>query len=240
MSFLTAEWRKLAFANYIIDPKVLNPYLPYGTALDLYEGKCFISLVGLLFEETRLLGFKIPFHVNFEELNLRFYVKRYEDNQWKKGVVFIKEIVPKAAITFVANTLYNEKYETLPMQYLEEQKENSKVITYKWFKSGIENSLSLTSQEKSEAIISGSENEFIAERYWGYANKGETSTTEYEVKHDPWKIYPVSEVAVKNDFALVYGRDFAFMNELKPHSALLAEGSAISIENKRFIKKEKN
>ena len=103
MSFLNAEWRKLAIANYVIDPRVLEKYVPPGTELDLWQDKCYVSLIGFMFLNTRLLGFKIPFHSNFEEVNLRFYVRRFENNAWKRGVVFIKEIVPKPALTFVAN-----------------------------------------------------------------------------------------------------------------------------------------
>lgn len=117
MSFLKAEWRKLALANYIIDQKLLVKYLPAGTELDLWNGNCYVSLVGFMFVNTKLLGIKIPFHTNFEEVNLRFYVKRFDQGEWKRGVVFIKEIVPKPALTFVANTVYNENYETLPMEH---------------------------------------------------------------------------------------------------------------------------
>lgn len=117
MSFLKAEWRKLVLANYTIEPEILSKYVPFGTELDLWNGKCYVSLVGFMFLNTRLLGVKIPFHVNFEEVNLRFYVKRLDRDTWKRGVVFIKEIVPKPALTFVANTVYQENYETLPMQH---------------------------------------------------------------------------------------------------------------------------
>jgi uncharacterized protein YqjF (DUF2071 family) len=82
MSFLNAEWRKLAIANYVIDPATLANYLPAGTELDLWEGKYYVSLVGFMFKNTKLLGIKIPFHVNFEEVNLRFYVKRFENGMW--------------------------------------------------------------------------------------------------------------------------------------------------------------
>ncbi|MCB9261021.1 MAG: DUF2071 domain-containing protein [Flavobacteriales bacterium] len=114
MTFLKAEWRKLAIANYVVDANVLLDYIPAGTELDLWNGKCYVSLVGFMFQNTRLLGIKIPFHVHFEEVNLRFYVKRFDNGIWKRGVVFIKEIVPKRALTFVANTVYNENYEILP------------------------------------------------------------------------------------------------------------------------------
>ena len=110
MSFLTAEWRKLAIANYVIDQRVLAPYIPVGTELDLWNGNCYVSLIGFLFKNTRLLGFSIPFHANFEEVNLRFYVKRKDGEGWKRGVVFIKEIVPKFALSVVANVVYNENY----------------------------------------------------------------------------------------------------------------------------------
>ena len=117
MSFLKAEWRKLAMFNYVVDPKVLEPYVPPGTELDEFEGKCYVSLVGFMFQNTKLLGIKVPFHINFEEVNLRFYVRRREGVYWKRGVVFIKELVPKPAITFVANTIYKEHYETVRMDH---------------------------------------------------------------------------------------------------------------------------
>jgi uncharacterized protein YqjF (DUF2071 family) len=120
-SFLQAEWRKLAMANYIVDPGLLSKYLPYKTEIDLHHGACYVSLVGFMFLNTRLKGCKIPFHINFQEVNLRFYV-HYEDNgEWKRGVVFIKEIVPRHALTLVANTMYNENYETMRMTHFWER-----------------------------------------------------------------------------------------------------------------------
>lgn len=132
MSFLTAEWRRLALANYEVDPAMLKPYLPYKTELDFYNGCCYASLVGFMFKNTKVLGIKVPGHVHFEEVNLRFYVRFKENNIWKRGVVFVKEIVPKHAITFVANTLYNEAYETRKMSHIWEEKDNDLITTYHW------------------------------------------------------------------------------------------------------------
>src|SRR6478736_2670783 len=105
-TFLTAEWRKLAIANYVVDPKLLLPYLPYKTELDTWNGKCYVSLVGFRFVNTRLKGIPIPFHIHFEEVNLRFYVRYKDESGWKRGVTFIREIVPRPALTFIANNLY--------------------------------------------------------------------------------------------------------------------------------------
>src|SRR5690606_7641315 len=129
MSFLKAEWNNLAIINYEIHPDILKPYIPNGTELDYWNGKCYISLVGFMFENVMLLGMKIPFHTRFEEVNLRFYVKRFENNEWKRGVVFIKEIVPKPALTLVANIFYKEHYETLPMLHNYEIGENKREFT---------------------------------------------------------------------------------------------------------------
>jgi uncharacterized protein YqjF (DUF2071 family) len=104
VKFLQAEWRDLLMINYEVDPEVLKPYLPAYTELDLWHGKALVSMVGFMFLNTRVLGVKWPFHVNFEEVNLRFYVRYFNGQEWKRGAVFISEIVPKAIIPLVANT----------------------------------------------------------------------------------------------------------------------------------------
>jgi uncharacterized protein YqjF (DUF2071 family) len=133
-NFLTAEWRKLAIANYAIDPALLKSYLPKHTEFDLWKDRCYVSLVGFMFLDTKLKSIKIPFHTNFEEVNLRFYVKHKQNGIWKRGVTFIKEFVPKPALTFVANTIYKENYETLPMQHSWKTNGNSIEVEYKWKK----------------------------------------------------------------------------------------------------------
>src|SRR6185437_11165669 len=100
--FLSAVWRQLAMLNYRVDPALLAPYLPAGTTLDLWRGDAFISVVGLLFDDTRVLHVPIPFHITFPEVNLRCYVRREVGGETRRGVVFIRELVPRAAIAFVA------------------------------------------------------------------------------------------------------------------------------------------
>ncbi|HLI77693.1 MAG TPA: DUF2071 domain-containing protein [Acidobacteriaceae bacterium] len=113
--FLSAQWRKLIMAQYEVAPEILQRRLPQGLELDLYHGRCFVSLVGFLFDRVRLLGVPVPFHTRFEEVNLRYYVRRpMPDGSFRRGVVFLSEIVPKPAITLVARTLYGEAYSTAP------------------------------------------------------------------------------------------------------------------------------
>jgi uncharacterized protein YqjF (DUF2071 family) len=176
MSFLTAEWRKLAIANYAIDKSLLTPYLPVGTELDLWQDTCYVSLIGFLFKNTRLLGFSIPFHANFEEVNLRFYVKYKDGENWKRGVVFIKEIVPKFALSVVANTIYNENYETMPMTHSWSETEEERSVEYRWRCKNQWQSFMVTANKGLSEILSGSEAEFITEHYWGYARYNNVKT----------------------------------------------------------------
>lgn len=236
MSFLTAEWNDLALINYEINPEILENYVPKGTELDLWNSKCYISLIGFMFENVKVLGIKIPFHVNFEEVNLRFYVKRYEDGIWKRGVVFIKEIVPKHAITIVANTLYNEHYQTLKMRNSKTADETIKIFKYEWLKDSKWNSISMTTEKNAISIQENSEAEFITEHYFGYTNYNKEKSIEYAVTHPRWEQLQVVDYKIDVDFDSIYGTNFKFLQDLKPTSTFLALGSKITIEGKKTIK----
>jgi len=234
MIFLTAEWRKLILINYKIDPNILATYIPKGTELDFYKGNCYVSLVGFLFKNTKLLGVKIPFHRVFEEVNLRFYVKYKEDDLWKRGVVFIKELVPKPALTCIANTIYKEHYQTVPMQHTWNTDKNQHFIEYVWIMKNKLQKVSVCSQLTAIEIESNTEAEFIAEHYFGYT-KHNNNTFEYEVKHPKWKHYPVLNHGINVDFELNYGLNFKFLNTIQPDSILLTEGSEISVAYKKQV-----
>lgn len=235
MSFLTAEWRKLALANYEVDPSILKKHVPYKTELDLWNDTCYVSLVGFMFLNTKLLGMSIPFHRNFEEVNLRFYVRYKDKTEWKRGVVFIKEIVPKAAITFVANTIYGEHYQALKMSHQWEENEYARTVAYNWKYKDINNSFFIKADLQPEAIAPGSEVEFITEHYFGYTRLSEKETYEYEVTHPKWQHYPVQDYQINVDFGKVYSSEFSTMSSLKPKSVMLAEGSAITVESKKRL-----
>lgn len=235
-TFLDAQWRKLVMMNFKVDPEVLKPYLPFETELDLWNDTCYVSLIGFMFQETRMLKMRIPFHVNFEEINLRFYVKYKDTEGYKRGVVFIKEIVPMPSLTLVANALYNENYETLPTHHSWEENDDSLTVKYIWKKDGRWNVIRTTSEKEPVDIVEGSEEEFITEHFWGYTKINEGVTSEYEVVHPRWQVYPVKDYGLRVNFEKTYGPDFAFMQNLKPVSVFLAEGSEVVVKKGRKIK----
>jgi uncharacterized protein YqjF (DUF2071 family) len=236
-TFLTAEWRKLIMAQYAVEPATLAPWLPAGLELDLFQGRCYVSLVGFLFDKTRLKGFRIPFHTRFEEVNLRFYVRRTEaDGTRKRGVVFVREFVPRAAIALIANTLYEEPYATLPTRSSIISTPQELSVRYDWRHGRVWQSLAVEASPIAQPIAAGSEEEFLTEHYWGYTkrrgSRGKAgSTSEYEVRHPRWQIYPVQSHEIIADFAVLYGPAFAALNRQQPTSVLLAEGSAISVHS---------
>ncbi|MGE8534334.1 MAG: YqjF family protein [Chryseobacterium sp.] len=233
MNFLKAEWRKLAIINYEIDPEILLPYLPKGTELDFYRGRYYVSLIGFLFLNTKLLGLPIPFHRNFEEVNLRFYVKKKEKGVWKRGVVFIKEIVPKPALSFVANTLYKENYYTMPMKNQIHESGDELLIRYSW-KDKSWHSIEIMADRTAKPMEENSEFEFITEHYFGFTKK-ENVTSEYEVCHPKWDCYTIKDHHVDIDFQKIYGNNFECLNHQKPLSVMLAEGSQIQVKTKKCI-----
>ncbi|MFM9903147.1 MAG: YqjF family protein [Pyrinomonadaceae bacterium] len=223
--FLTAHWQDLIMANYEVDPTLLAGRVPRGTELDLENGKCFVSLVGFMFLDTRVLGIPIPFHINFEEVNLRYYVKREAEGEVRRAVCFIKEIVPRFAIATVARLMYGEPYECWRMAH-----ERAKTaVSYSWSKGDCHASLSVEIDESVGVPADGSHGEFIIEHYWGYTERGGGRVDEYKVEHPKWELFSVKDERIDVDFGRVYGEEFAFLTGQKPYSILLAKGSEVSV-----------
>lgn len=228
--FLTAKWQDLIMANYEVDPSLIESRVPRGTEIDLNDGKCFISLVGFMFLETRVLGVPIPFHVNFEEVNLRFYTKRVLSDETRRAVCFVKEIVPRWAIATVARVVYGEPYECWQMSH--ERTETT--IAYDWERDGRRNRLSVEIVESIGVPVSGSHGEFIIEHYWGYTERG-NRVDEYKVEHPKWELFSVKNELIEVGFGKTYGPEFAFLSEQKPYSVLLAKGSEVAVYKGKTI-----
>ncbi len=223
--FLTAKWQDLVMANYEVPPEVLEEFVPNGVELDFHDGKCFASLVAFMFLDTRVMEFLIPFHINFEEVNLRFYVKREMEDETRRGVTFVKEIVPKYAIAKIARMFYGEPYEKWEMSHSKDENE----LVYAWWKDNERYHIEVNIGENTGVPDKDSHGEFIIEHYWGYTKRGENRTDEYKVEHPPWELFAVNDFEIKADFGKLYGEQFAFMNDAKPFSIFMAKGSDISV-----------
>ena len=223
--FLTAEWRSLVMLNYAIDPALLQPWLPRGVELDLWQGEALVSMVGFLFLRTRVLGVPLPWHRDFEEVNLRFYVRRRMVEGWQRGVTFLREIVPRRAIAWTARTFYNEPYVACPMRH----RVTAGGCEFAWHFGGRWNSLAAEISGEPVPIVAGSAEEFIFEHYWGYTRQRDGGTVEYQVEHPAWRVWAASNPRLDGDWAALYGAAFAKPLSGVPHSAFVAEGSPVTV-----------
>ena len=234
-AFLTAQWRNLVMLNYEIDPAILQKRLPKGTELDFWNDRTYVSLVGFRFLETRVLGRRVPFHINFDEVNLRFYVRHKADGEWRRGVVFVKEIVPRMAIALVARWAYNERYIALPMKSVIDLPSNTNEqqgsVSYSWKWANQWHELSAQISGEPIPLVSGSEAEFITEHYWGYAAQRDGSTLEYQVEHPAWRVWPAQHSHFVGDVTTLYGPEFVELLSCPATSAFVAEGSEIMVRH---------
>lgn len=215
--------------NYEIDPAVLRPFVPTGTELDQWQGQTYISMVGFLFLKTRIHGVVIPFHSNFEEVNLRFYVRRMTNEGWRRGVVFIKELVPRRAIAWTARVFYNENYVALPMRHEMVGEGAIQSVAYEWTFQGRINRLGLSVKGGSNVIEVGSSEEFITEHYWGYARQRDGGTVEYQVEHPRWRVWSAQSSVFECEVERLYGKNLAPFLQGPPASAFLADGSTVTV-----------
>ena len=233
--FLTANWHNLVMLNYEIEPKILQPLVPQGTELDNWNGRTYISLVAFQFLNTRMLGLPIPFHINFEEVNLRFYVRYKAEEGWRRGVVFIKELVPRWAIATVARLVYNENYQALPMRHSIKREAQTLQVAYGWQVNHHWDGVKVWAFGKPAPLVPGSEEEFITEHYWGYTRQRDGGTIEYQVEHPSWNVWSVNDAQLDCDIATLYGAQYANALRGAPSSAFLADGSAVTVRQGQRI-----
>lgn len=236
--FLTASWHDLVMATWSIDAALLKPYLAAGTELELWQGEPLVSLVAFDFRDTRVRGVRIPFHVRFPEVNLRFYVRRrMPDGSWRRGVSFIQEMVPRAAIAIVARTLYGEPYVARPMRRVAVPAEplapgsigTPRSLVYEWKRDGEWERIIALVTEGPRPMRRGSVEEFIAENYWGYTRRPKRPTLEYRVTHAPWNVSMTADCLIEADLSALYGPRFAERFTSTPVSTFVADGSSVAV-----------
>ena len=220
--------------NYVVDPALIQRLIPDGTEIDYENAETFVSVVGFLFLDTRLLGFPIPLHRDFEEVNLRFYVRRRWADTWRRGVVFVRELVPRRAIALVARTFYGEQYFALPMKHHIEHVDGRLIVEYSWRRGRKWEWLRMSASGEPQSIPIGSHAEFITEHYWGYTCVRD-GCSEYRVEHPRWKIWNVASFELNADVAALYGEQFHATLSQPPRSAFVADGSPITVRKREIL-----
>jgi uncharacterized protein len=231
---LSAEWRDLVMISYEVDPLLLVPLIPAGTSLDFYHGLALVSVVGLRFLHTRVAGIPMPLHQDFEQVNFRFYVWRQSGEDVRRGVVFIKEIVPSLAMALGARLLFNEKYVTAPMRHDVTAGEQG-WASYEWELAERWNRVAAWRNGPARAMATESIESFVKDRPWGYTRQRDGSTLELKVDHPSWEVWPAMDATLDCDVQAVYGREFVATLSRPPVSAFVAVGSETVLHPGRAI-----
>lgn len=210
--------------NFCVEPELLQPFVPLGTKLDRFEDRTYVSLIGFEFNRTRMLGRAVPLHQSFEEVNLRFYVRRGS----RRGVVFVRELVPKPAVAAIARLVYGERYSCVPMAHRIEESAAGFAAEYSWGAGDGRCSIALQTAGHGVIPPEGSLSQFITEHYWGYAVRS-GRTVEYQVEHPQWNVREAGNARFLGDGSKYYGQQFGEVLARDPDSAFLAEGSAVTV-----------
>ncbi len=238
-TFLSARWEYLAMFNYEVDAAILKPHLPPYTEIDFYHGKAIVSVVGFLFNNTGVLGIKWPGFINFEEVNLRYYIKYFDRREWRRGVGFICEIVPQFLVAGMANLFYNEHYSTAKMYHTIREVNEQLEVEYSWKKKQQQwNSMWIKADTVLQDIAPDSAEEFIFEHYYGYNALNSKTAIEYSLEHPRWQVYPVKDYKLNCDVKKLYGADFVpFIENVQPVSVFLAKGSDVKVKMPKKLSK---
>jgi len=236
-AFLTGRWQTLVMLNYEADPALLARLAPRGTEPEIWNGKAYASLVGFEFVQARLHGCYIPFHQDFEELNLRFYVRRRTVEGWRRGVVFAKQFAPRPAVALVARWCYNQNFHAVRMRReIKRATLNAPPeVAYFLRDNGRWAALRATGVGAAALPVRGSLDEFIVEHYWAYCSQRDGRTMEYKVEHPPWRVWQAKNGEFTGDVARLYGEDWMGILSPPPVSTLITEGSAVGTFQGRTI-----
>jgi uncharacterized protein len=239
--FLTARWLDLALVTYRIPADVLTAALGGSQPLDIPlepdrlpgdpADVAYASLVAFRFLETRVKGIAVPLHTDFPEVNLRVYVRTREATP-RRGVMFIREFVPRRAIVTVANLLYHEHYRAVPMRI--------EAVDLGETRRRVACSISLGEREHRIALTGGrppvtptpdSLEHFFKEHTWGFGRTPEGRTLVYRVDHPIWDAYPtvIEDLELDVDFGELYGHPWELLDGRDPFHVAYAVGSEISV-----------
>ena len=234
--FLTARWQHLLFLNYAADRTLVQRWVPSGTELDLLDGVALVSVVAFRFLETRLLGVPVPLHRDFDEVNLRAYVRRKEAGVWERGVVFVREFVPRPAIAWTARLAYNEPYRAVRMRHrIDVDAERGGSLQYEWERGGAWQCVSATVRGAPTSIDPQSAVGFITEHYVGYTPQRNGRTVAYDVAHSRWNVWPAVDPALTCDVTATYGAEWCDALSAPPVSAFLCDGAPVQISFPRTL-----
>lgn len=214
--FLTTLWGYQWFQTWEVEPDLLLPYLPHKIGLYTERQKAIVSIVASFFENTKVKGIQVPFHVSFPQIDLRFYV----EHKNSLGIGFIKQIVPRYCISLWANRIFNEKYVTLPLEFQRLNHENGFLAFYKLWNKKQYNSIEIFSTNDLKPL----EHDLYNDLKWGFSNDSYKNLLRYRIEAgETYQTFNEVEASINFEYDKLFGNQWGFLKKHEPiHSFFLA------------------
>lgn len=224
--FMTGMWTDLILANYLCPKEVLQKMLPDDLEPDLYKGQGVFSAVGFTFKNVRFFGFKVPLHQLFGEINLRCYVKSKTDGS--KGVLFIRELAPKALIACVAKWFYNEPFEAFNIRREKYKSLQHTLVRYSFKSNSGKGEMSVLASEYRLGLFENEFRKFIVDRYVAFVRKRSGGSRKYIIKHRPWEAKLIKQCSLSESISSLFPDNLKSYVK-KPQSVYLIDGSDVEV-----------
>lgn len=226
--FLRANWRWMAVLNYPAGAESLQRLLPPGLRLETWEGRAWVSVVGLLFEDPSAFGLPVPLHRRFAEVNLRTYARVDAPGPPRRGLVFLGEVVSSPLVALGARLIQNKQYRTAPVRFSRDEGPGRDCFEYSWRTRRRWSVLSAETWGEPFVPPEGSEAEFFTQHYRGFGRGHSGHTLSYEVEHPPWRVWEPGSAFLRGIVTdLAPHLDLGVDNS--PGSAYLVEGGPVLV-----------
>ena len=231
---ITLDWQHLLTATWAVHPSLLAPMVPARAILDLWNGDALLSLVGMRAVNVRVSGLPVPLHQDFDQISMRFCVRREVAGETRRGLVFVKQIVPSASMTLVDRLLYHANYVNAPTRHDIEPGEQG-WTSYEWLVGERWNRFSAVRAGAAVAPAEQSIEEFISHRPWAYSRQADGSTLESCAEHPRWEVWPAQEMLLDCDVAPLFGVEYVPVFASQPIATFVAVGSTVALNTPRRV-----
>ncbi len=182
---LRMGWRRVLFANWPLDPELVEPHLPDELTLDTHDGSAWVSIVA--FESTDARPRPVPrrLGVTVRGVNVRTYVRRGDRN----GLYFLS-LDAQGMVPVLGARLTHQ----LPYYYARisfDKRDGETRVDSRRRHPGAKPARFTATYEPTQSMFKAkprSLEDFLTERYRNYTEAMDGTLRRTRVLHDPWPL----------------------------------------------------
>jgi len=220
---LTMDWEDLAFLHWPVAASALQPLLPPGLEVELYDGSAWLGVVPFRMARTRLRWLPpLPTTHAFPELNVRTYVRSGD----RAGVWFFSLDACSPLAVAGARALFRLPYFAATMQC---ERLDGSVVYASGRRDRRAPAATFVARWRSTGSAfrapAGSLPHFLTERYCLFTASGNGRPRCVEIAHAPWQLSPAAVEIATCDMTRLLGFD---LPALPPYVLMAAPQSVVA------------